>query len=133
MVLTTSDLNALANRVRIGEPAPGQRFADQNSRGRAGHVMSVKQASTTQRDPDHFEVARSHRVAKYRVAGFGIVTLEARPVNVRIAAQRQLAGESRSSDSGNLADCIERLLEKAMAGAVIVVTVSVRLYLHGKQ
>jgi hypothetical protein len=50
-------------------------------------------------------------------ATLGIFILEPRAIYVRIAAQRQLAGERHRGDAGNLAHRVKSLLEEPVADA----------------
>lgn len=101
--VSRANVNTPANGILTGELILGQRFTDQRRQRSAGHVAGVKQAAAAQRDADRFEVARTHRISKRLLTYVRIVTLEAHTILVIVAAERQLAGERRRGDAGNVA------------------------------
>src|ERR1043166_7260136 len=76
-----------------------------------------------------------HRISKC-VSGFGIAVrarLELHAIHVKVAAERQLAGERRGGDAGNAAHRLQGLREEPVRGAVLIKSMTGRLDLHGEQ
>src|SRR6185312_16382741 len=98
-----AEADALTDGILAGELASGERLADHRNLGRAGHVVLVEPASSAKRNAQRLEIARAHRAAERVVLVLGIaVMFEMNAVEVgevRIAAQRQLAGEGRRGDA----------------------------------
>src|ERR1035438_1889 len=135
---TTSDIASSANHDcsgvmygSSGELAPGQRFVNHDGARRSGCVVLVEQTAAPEPDPHRLAIARRHRIAEYVVP---VPVFELSAIHtVLIAAQRQLAGECRGGDAWDAAHRFQGLREEPAPGAIVGVSVTVVLHLHGQQ
>src|SRR4051794_32247967 len=98
--------------------------------------MRIEQATAAQRDRHRFDVAWAHRIAKRTVIRLWIasrIRLKVHAITVlKIAAQRQLAGERGRSNTWDTAYRFQSLLEEPVS-RLLVESVPRSLYLHREQ
>ena len=129
-----ADVNTFANRVP-GKLAPRERFVDQDGHRHARRHRVRRAGGRGGAGCPSFEVARCHGVSKRAMILVRILSLdlELHAIRLRVAAQRQLAGQRRRRDAGNAAYRFQRLREEPMSVGVIVESVTGRLHLHCEQ
>ena len=107
---------------------------DQHRHRCAGHIVLVEQAAAAERDAHLLAIARRNRITKSSVGFVGSVAmLKLCAIDIRVAAERQQAGERGRLDSGDLEYGFQGFCEELTLDVVIIEAVTRFLDLHGEK
>src|SRR5262249_43360843 len=132
----TADVQALADWIEAGKPPSREGIVDERDARHAGAVAIGEEASAAKRNAHRFAIFRTDRIPQGAVVvfcGFYRRRFELCAVLHENSAERQLRRESGGHDSWQLADSIQRAIEKAMRGPGVAELPSGNLYLHRQQ